>query len=278
MGLLSDIQARMLADQPAPVVAPPGGEVIGGVAFESLEELLTGGVEDPDLLVEDVLYDGDHVHLVSGHPGAGKTSWVMQLCWIVMAERRHVVWFDYEGGKKPTVRRLLDVGIPTQMLMDFFHYAGFPPDGEKHLTEIAQHFDRPPLVVIDSFSKALSFAGLSENDNSEVTKWTVKVVQACKTNSIPIVVIDHVSKNAKESAYSRGATAKLADVDVHWGLQTEQPFNRKQAGSISVHQHKDRPGFFPFTSWWSVGDGKGALTFAPLDAPPAVDDPDAPAI
>jgi hypothetical protein len=271
------VKAQPLLEQIAEKLEiPPGAEVVGGVVFESLADLLENGVDDPEFLVDDVLYDGDHVHLVSAHPGAGKTSWVMQLAWLVMAQERDVVWFDYEGGKKPTVRRLLDVGVPIELVRERFHYAGWPTDGEKHLAAIAKHWAQPPLVVVDSFSKALSFAGISENANDEVTTWTVQVVRACKQNGLPIVIIDHVPKDAKSSMYSRGAGAKLADVDVHWGLTTEQPFNRKQAGSISVHQHKDRPGFFPFTTWWSMGDGQGNLTIAPMDSPPDPDNPDNP--
>lgn len=278
MGLLKDIAARLDGPPPVPLEVPEGAEVIAGIVFQSLADLLEHGVEDPEFLVDDVLYDGDHVHLISAHPGAGKTSFVMQLVWLVMAEQREVVWFDYEGGLKPTVRRLLDVGVPKDLLLTHFHYAGWPADGEKHLAEISQHWAKPPLVVIDSFSKALAAAGVSENANDEVTTWTVQVVRACKQNAMPIVIIDHVPKDSKDSMYSRGAGAKLADVDVHWGIRTEQPFNRKQAGSISVHQHKDRPGFFPFATWWSMGDGNGNLAIAPMDGPPDPDDPDAPAI
>ncbi len=281
MGLLTDIQARMQAE-PTAAVIPPGGELIGGVVFESLAELLTNGVGDPDFLVADVLYDGDHVHLVSGHPGAGKTSWVMQLCWMVMAKGRHIVWFDYEGGKRPTVRRLLDVGVPTPLLLTLFHYADWPTDGEKHLAAVGQHFAMPPLVVIDSFSKALSAANYNENKNDEVTKWTSQVVRACKQNGIPIVIVDHVPKGEKASMYSRGASAKLADVDVHWGLEVPEggKFNRKQSGSIVVHQRKDRPGFFPFKTYWKMGDGNGKLTVEPAARPRDPDDeaPDEPAI
>jgi predicted ATP-dependent serine protease len=255
---------------------PPGAELVGGIVFEPFDELLRTGVPEPDVLVDDALYTVG-LHLVSGHPGDGKTSWVMQLAWIAMAEGRDVVWLDYEGGLKPTLRRLLAIGVPAATLRSKFHYAGFPDHAETHLTAVSQRWPGA-LVVVDSLSKALSYAGIDEDSNTEVTKFVVPIVKACLKNDLPIVIIDHVPKNAKGSRYSRGAGAKLADVMVHWGVEKTQDFNRTQAVSITVHQHKDREGCLPFATWWSMGDGNGRLTIAPMDAPPDPKDPNAPSL
>jgi hypothetical protein len=106
----------------------------------------------------------------------------------------------------------------------------------------------------------------------------VPVVKACVQRELPLVIIDHVPKGDKGSKYSRGAGSKLADVMVHWGVTKTQDFNRNQAGSITVKQHKDREGCLPFETWWRMGDGNGRLTIEPLDSPPATDDPDAPTL
>lgn len=270
------MKAQPLLEQVAASLdIPAGAEVVGGIVFRPLDELMDRGVPEPKILVDDILY-AEGVHIVDGHPGHGKTSWVMYLCLIAMAQGTHIAWLDFEGGLNPTVRRLIEVGVPSRLVKEFFHYADWPKDAEKYLTDIAARWPGA-LVVVDSFSKALSSAGVNENANDEVTKWTVQVVQACKQRALPIVLIDHVAKTG-DSNYSRGAGSKHADTDVHWRVLRTQEFNRKQVGSISVSQKKDRPGYFPFGSWWRVGDGNGGLTFEPMDSPPGEDDPNAPAI
>jgi predicted ATP-dependent serine protease len=254
---------------------PPGAELVGGIVFKPIGAKLRAGVPEPEVLVDDVLYTVG-LHLVSGKPGDGKTSWCMALAHMVMAEGRHVAWLDYEGGENPTLRRLLAVGVPAGLAEQHFHYADFPDHAEQHLAAVAARWPGA-LVVVDSLSKALSYAGIDEDSNTEVTKFMVPIVKACIQHEMPLVIIDHVKKDAKDSSYSRGAGSKLADVMVHWGVEKTQDFNRQQAGSITVRQHKDREGCLPFQTWWSMGDGNGRLSIAPMDSPPG-DVADSPAI
>ena len=256
---------------------PEDAEIVGGIVFESFAELLEGGVPEAQVLVDDVLY-AEGLHIVSGHPGDGKTSWLMQLAWLTMSQGRHVVWLDYEGGIKPTLRRLLAVGVPGELLLERFHYASFPAHAEQHLEAVGERWPGA-LVVMDSFSKALAYAGVNENDPPEVTQWTVPVVKTCKQHGMPIVIIDHVPKNAPGSKYSRGAGSKLADVDVHWRVEKVADFNRDTVGGIEVRQMKDREGYLPFATWWTMGDGQGRLTVVRLNEPPPADgDADSPSI
>jgi hypothetical protein len=251
-----------VADAP-PLPEPSESDAIGGIVFTDLVELLDAGVPEPEVLVDDVLYT-EGVHLVSGHPGCGKTTLVAHWAWSVLADRlRHVVWFDYESGTRQTVRRLVAMGFPRD-LVERFHYSGWPTDAEKHLGEVASRWPGA-LVVIDSMSKALSQAGIDENDNSQVTSWTTQIVQACKDNALPVVVIDHIAKAGGSSDYSRGAGAKLADVDVHWRIVKDKEFNRTTVGVVVARQKKDREGYFPLENWYSVGDGEGNLVIDPTE-------------
>jgi hypothetical protein len=273
---LAEAQAK--AAEPEFVV-PEGADAVGTIVFESLDELLTGELPPPDVLVDDILY-AEGVHLASGHPSSGKSLMCLYWAYQVMAEGRHVVWLDHESGIRQTARRIKDMGIPREMVTTYFHYAPFPMQAEEHLAAVAERWPGA-LVILDSLSKALAALGIGENDNSEVTTWTTKVVRACKTNDLPIVIIDHITKAGTDSDYSRGAGAKLADVDVHWRVLKVEDFNRSQPGTIQLKQKKDREGYLAFESWWSVGDGAGKLTISEASGPPSDDapqDPDAPAI
>ncbi len=269
--LLAKLEAVQAAAAPPPVVIPPGGEAVGSIVFESLDDLMSGELPPPDVLVDDLLY-AEGVHLVSGHPAGGKTTIVMHWVHQVLAEAGHVCWLDYEGGPRQTVRRMQAMGITASLARDHFHYAPFPVKAEDHLAAVAARWPGA-LVVLDSMSKALAFAGISENANDEVTGWTSKVVRACKERAMPVVIIDHITKGGDKSQYSRGAGAKLADVDVHWRVLKIEDFNRQQPGTIHVRQEKDRDGYLAFESFWTVGDGKGNLTITETSRPASDDAP-----
>lgn len=249
---------------PLPEPEDDGTEVIGGIVFEALD--LEETEPDPDILVDDLLY-GAGVHLLSGHPGGGKTTVAMHLAIDAMTAGTHVAWLDYETNKRQAKRRLEDCGCSPALAAERFHYARFPLAAEQHLAEIAQRWPNV-MVVVDSMSKALASAGINEDIPSEVTQWTTRVVQAVKALDLPFVVIDHVAKNARDTRYSRGAGSKLADVDVHLRVETNEPFNRERKGALTLHLEKDRDGFLPFQTWWEIGDGAGRLPLQRLDSPP----------
>ena len=62
---------KAAAVQPV-IVVPEGGEAVGSIVFESLDDLLSGELPPPDVLVDDILY-AEGVHLASGHPASGKS-------------------------------------------------------------------------------------------------------------------------------------------------------------------------------------------------------------
>jgi hypothetical protein len=271
--LTAKLEAARVAAAP-PLTIPPGGEAVGTIVFESLDELLSGELPPPDVLIDDTLY-AEGVHLASGHPGSGKSIVCLHWAFQVMAEGGHVVWLDYESGPRQTARRLKDMGIPASMAAELFHYAPFPLKVEDHLSAVAERWPGA-LVVLDSMSKGLAFAGIDENANAEVTQWTSKVVRACKDKVMPVVIIDHITKSGTDSDYSRGAGAKLADVDVHWRVLKVEDFNRSQSGIIQLKQKKDREGYLAFESYWSVGDGNGNLVLTETTGPTSDDAPQDP--
>lgn len=266
---LAEAQARAAEPESPPVVVPEGGEAVGSIVFQPLD--LSNELPPPEVLIDDLVY-AEGVHLVSGHPAGGKTVITMHWAHMAMADDRPVVWLDYESGARQIMRRMQAHGISSELADKYFHYAPFPLHAEDHLAAVAERWPGA-LVILDSMSKALAFAGISENENAEVTQWTAKVVRACKDNAMPIIIIDHISKGGTASEYSRGAGAKLADVDVHWRVLKVQDFNRTTAGMIHLKQMKDREGYLAFESYWTVGDGQGKLTISEASGPPSDDAP-----
>lgn len=262
-------------DLPPDAEAPPLPEppdACGSIVFEDFATMLRDGVPDPQQLIADILYD-EGVHWVDGEPGCGKTTLCAHWACTLMYQGHHVVWLDFEGGMGPTVRRFAAAGLDADTAAEFFHYSGWPPDAEASLGAVAERWPGA-LVVFDSASKTLSQAGIDEDNNTEVTRWTTLLVKAAKQKHLPLIVIDHITKNqgAGKSLWSRGAGAKKSDSDVHWRVVTNTPFTREQVGVVTLLRAKDREGFFPLAQWFAIGDGRGGLPVVPCEEPDADED------
>jgi len=238
-------------------------------------------------IVPGLIYEG-LVHWLSGAPGAGKSTLAANAALQAMRDGRHVVWLDFEAGRKQARRRVRAAGVTGELAATFFHYAQYPriPADDAGSAELAGVVDRWPgaLVVIDSASKALATAGLNENDNADTTAWTDSlVVKGLKEGGATVVVIDHVSKSSDPSnLYSaRGAGSKLADCDIDYLVVKESAFKRDLVGQVRLVCHKDRDSVLSRELWgdskhstdgerWvSVGNVAGGLPVEPMEAPVA---------
>ena len=233
------------------------------IRFEDLAATLAGGLEPPAQVVEGLIVDRQ-VHWLAGHPAHGKTTVALWSAVTYMKRGGHVVWFDWEAGERDTLLRLRALGADPDTIIQHFHYANSPriPADEDGLA-LLQDALRPwssPLVVFDSASKALSIAGLDENNPAEATRWTTETVMPLRDLGATILVIDHVQKTASRSnPYPRGAGSKLADTEVAWFVEAIEPFNRSQVGELRLTKHKDRSGVLPAEMRLKVGDGQGNL-------------------
>lgn len=228
-----------------------------------LGDIARGGIPEPPRLIPDLLY-ANRVHWLSGHPGHGKTTVAAEAARQHMAAGGHVVWLDWEAGLRPTVARMLAVGAEPEQLEELFHLAISPPlaaddDGAAKIAAALEQYPRA-LIVFDSASKALGAAGADENNPTEATAWTTKIILPAREAGATVIVIDHVVKGAtKTTPYARGAGSKLADTDVAWYVEATIRFDRDTPGKVELTRHKDREGLMPERLIFEVGDGAGGL-------------------
>jgi len=233
------------------------------IRFEDLAELFASGLEPPTQLVRDLVVEGQ-VNWMMGHPGHGKSTVAMWCALQHIESGGQVIWLDWEAGPRDTALRLVALGASPEQLVANFHYSYSPvvsadADG---LASIAFHVEEMEnvLVVFDSASKALSVAGLDENNPSEATQWTTHVVMPLRSLGATVLVIDHVPKTAtRATPYPRRAGSKLADTEVAWYVEATESFSQSRAGEVLLSRKKDRNGVLPEEVRLSVGDGAGKL-------------------
>lgn len=241
----------------------PAVDARPSLRFETdLAEIAAGGIPDPPRL-STRLYE-NRVHWYAGHPGHGKTTIAAADAVAHMSTGGHVVWLDFEAGKRQTVARLLAAGATVEQLRDQFHLAVSPAMSADAagFALLASPIEKWPgaLVVFDSASKALGVAGLDENNPTDVTRWTANIVIPTREAGATVIVIDHVTKGAtKQTPYARGAGSKLADTDVAWYVEATARFDRETAGRVELTRNKDREGLLPERLAYAVGDGAGGL-------------------
>jgi len=113
----------------------------------------------------------------------------------------------------------------------------------------------PDLIIFDSWLKFLGSAGLEENSNDDIVKWSTAFLKPARDKGITTVVLDHVPHDAKRS---RGASRKRDEVDVQFAAMKTQDFNRSTVGEIKLKLEKERLGWLPESITFSIGgDGRG---------------------
>jgi hypothetical protein len=231
--------------------------------FERIDlgEVIESGIEEPEMLVPEVLYTG-RVHCIFSAGGTGKTFKALYLIKQVIEQDKSVILLDLENGIRIIGERLRDLGADADTVRKHLHYYPFPSlplsleateDFETILEEV-----RPELVVVDSWINCISAAGLDENSSTDIARWTDAYPQRARQRGIGVLLLDHVPK---EGNTARGSGRKLDYVDAMWELRNPQKFDRRTVGRIDMHLRKDREGWLPKVLTYSVGAGDEGFVF-----------------
>lgn len=193
-------------------------------------------------------YPGSRL-LVSGEPESLK-SWlaaVMAVERVRLGER--VVWCDFEQGPAVTRSRFVDLGLADEGLARVLYLAPREPLEAEARELLRRQLEeaRPTVAVFDAYAGLLGVHDLDPDSSRDIERVNRLVVDVFRANGATVAILDHVVK-AKDSRsrYSSGSGRKLAEVEVHLGLERVAHFKRGGAGSARIRNHKDRLGGLPY--------------------------------
>jgi hypothetical protein len=251
-----------------------------GDIASALEADLT--TQKPEVLMrtdgEALLYRG-RINALYGTPGGGKT-FIALLAIKQAAERgQHSLYIDWEDSIETFLRRLLQLGMTKEDILEYCHYIG--PTGaltvqrrDQLLAEVEPW--QLELVVMDSTGEAMALNGLDQNKDPDVAAWMALLPRPLAATGVAVVLIDHVPKAVDVIRQEIGSQRKRAAISgaTYEVIQT-QPFSKSQAGEIEIKVGKDRGGNYPKGATIVRAPvtplGEGNLRIV-LDAPLNVDD------
>jgi hypothetical protein len=241
----------------------------GGVASNPLVSglvdlavIIENGIEPPAELEPGILLRG-RVHHIFAPAGVGKTYLVLWLITRCLSRGQKVLYLDAENGPRIISERLGQMGVSTEEIREYLYYLPFPTldmskNGHKNYMALIEKTE-PVLVVFDSWIKFLSSAGLEENDNDHIAKWAAHFLQPIRNADITSAVLDHVPHDGTRS---RGASRKRDEVDVQYALIKTKHFDRANVGEIHLRLEKDREGWLPQSSTFSIGGSENGFVFS----------------
>ncbi|MDP9438197.1 MAG: AAA family ATPase [Actinomycetota bacterium] len=217
-----------------------------------LGEMMRHGIEPPDELIDGVLLEGRTHQLFCG-PGKGK-SWLALWMAVKLVNRGlRVLYLDKENGTRIIRNRLVALGADPSKVDECLVYVPFPSlDLDRDAVEdYTNSLDGFSLVIFDSWINYLAAAGLDENSNGDLARWSTTFCSEARKRNISVLLLDHVGKDSSNG--SRGASRKLDEMDVAWELRTLMPFDREQVGMVQLRRKKDREAWLAPTVEFEIG-------------------------
>jgi hypothetical protein len=193
-----------------------------------------------------LLYPGK-VHAINAESESGKTWMALHACAERMLLGEHVVFIDFEDSAPSVVRRLVDLGVPVDVVEVCFGYIRpddplTPADSEALVAMVRNR--TASLVVVDGVTEAMVLHGFSINDNDDVARFIALLPRPLQRTGAAVLLLDHVTKaRDARGGYAIGAQHKRGGIDgAIYTATVERLFGRGKGGSSKLEVSKDRPG------------------------------------
>lgn len=171
--------------------APPHASASRAVPISEIslleEERYRTGMSELDRVLGGGIVKGSLV-LISGEPGIGKSTILMQICGCLGQELK-ILYVSGEESARQIKLRAARLGVENGNL-----YILAETDIQSVIEQMRA--DQPDLVMIDSI-QTMNFTDLNSSPGSvsQVRECTSAVMRAAKSLEIPVIVVGHVNKD-----------------------------------------------------------------------------------
>jgi hypothetical protein len=114
-------------------------------------------------------------HNIFGESELGKSWFLLHFCAVYLSEGESVVFLDFENGHQTLLERLGDMGVPDELLDNFYPLRPDPGWVEEWPDFVAKV--KPGLVVGDALIGVFESLGLDERDNQDMEKASQQVMK-----------------------------------------------------------------------------------------------------
>lgn len=151
-------------------------EIRRNTGFSELDRVLGGGIVDGSVI------------LLSGDPGIGKSTLLLQVC-ATLCENRTVLYVAGEESPRQIKLRAERLSVSGDRL-----YVAAVTDIESVLNTI-EHV-RPDAVMVDSI-QTMNYSAVSSSSGSvtQVRECTQLLIRTAKNSEIPVFLVGHVNKD-----------------------------------------------------------------------------------
>lgn len=208
-----------------------------------------------------LLYPG-RVHWIQGESESLK-SWLLLLAVAqTLLAGQNVVWIDFEDDARGVGGRLINLGVPRDVLVDPMRFVYIQPTDAlyDHKTDKALpgaidlhnvlDGNTWHLVGIDGVTEAMTVEGLSMLDNTDIATWLrVLPKYIVRITDAAVCAIDHVTKSKEtQGRFAIGGQHKLAGTTgatykVTTITNLSRAIHDPIVGQSLVTIQKDRPGW-----------------------------------
>ena len=228
--------------------------------FVDLEPALLGlRPPPPALMARDdnkFLMYRNKIHWVAAEPGAGKSFLAQMVCAqeLLNDPAGDVLYLDYESESTDVVGRLIDMGVPKDVLREHFFYI-HPETGTEMSAGDKAAFVRSVearswvFAVLDGTTDSIALEGLDPNSGADIARWLSAIPRKLKAAGATVLVVDHVVKSSEgRGRWAIGSGHKLAGLDgVSFTLEVIVPFAKavgcdEYTGKSRLGCGKDRGG------------------------------------
>ena len=195
------------------------------------------------------IFYAEQVNLVFGDPEGGKT-WVCLWCAateLMSNPQARVLVLDLDhNGAAATVTRLLNLGVPKEVLADLNRFRYIEPEDNREVRDIVEDMAdwQPTIVLVDSLGELLPMFGSSSNSADDFTLVHTRVLKPLARTGAAVLLVDHLAKGSDSRTFGPGGTGakRRAIGGVSLRVRVENAFTPGKGGSAFLSVNKDRHG------------------------------------